>query len=228
MQAAQILLDPKKEFMKALIVHNHWIHYKDLLFREMAAIDRDFLVFFTSRSSTQRFSPPAFGDLPYDSIVGQDGSYEAAKAGVGMRTLWLVLATQNPRLVIVSGWYDTSAWVAWTWSRLHRRPCIIWAESNQFDKPRSPWKEVLKRIFVRGCTAAHVYGLSNKAYLVALGMEAEKIFIKRAVVNVDLFRLQAAKVSEVGVRKLIFVGRLAPEKNLHLLFRGLVALSVID
>ena len=102
----------------------------------------------------------------------------------------------------------------------------MWYESNEFDYPNRPaHKEVLKRIFVGGLDRAHVYGSSNKAYLVRLGMNPDQVDVKRAVANVNIFatRPEERTYSERSAKHLLYVGRLSEEKNAGLILRAMAA-----
>jgi glycosyltransferase involved in cell wall biosynthesis len=67
-----------------------------------------------------------------------------------------------------------------------------------------------------------VYGRTNRAYLIKLGMPFESIDIKRAVVDVGRFARSQPRPPRNHGRplQLLYVGRLAPEKNLHFLLRA--------
>jgi glycosyltransferase involved in cell wall biosynthesis len=204
------------------VVHNHWIHYKDLLFRSMTVTGLDFIVLFTAASSAHRqeATGPAAGEYP--SCVLNQGPYESISQFSMARRVWRALNRVRPSCVIISGWYDAAAWAAWAWALLHRVPMILWAESNHFDRRRRTPIEFLKRAYIRCFRAAHVYGRSNKDYLLRLGFPENRIFTKRAVLDTELFR-PAAPRNRRGPKVLLFVGRFAPEKNLErllLAFRG--------
>ena len=208
------------------IIHNHPIHYKHLLFCELAKRGLEFEVLFSARSSGSRIEAPLPQRQEYVYSIGYDGSYEKAGKLSTIRYVWRSLNRIRPRLVIISGYYDVAAWTGWFWAGFHRAYKILWAESNVFDHQRIPWRESLKRIFVRGCDHAHVYGTSNREYLELLGMPTEKISLKRAIANTALF----LKAPVVAVEKrefltLAYCGRFSPEKNLPFLFRALAAVN---
>jgi glycosyltransferase involved in cell wall biosynthesis len=100
---------------------------------------------------------------------------------------------------------------------------ILWSESNAFDRRRSWWRELPKRIFVGRMKAAHVYGSSNTRYLVSLGMSGERIFEKRAVVDTGLFRPVPERRNPGPCKVLLFVGRFVMVKNLPFLLRAFAA-----
>jgi glycosyltransferase involved in cell wall biosynthesis len=203
------------------IIHNHPIHYKHLLFCELAKKGMDFEVLFTGGSSGNRIETPLPEDHQYRYSFAYSGAYEQAPKAQTVRSVWRALNRIRPRVVIIGGYYDVAAWTGWLWAGFNRKGRILWAESNVFDHQRSSWKETLKRWFVSKCDCAHVYGASNREYLERLGMPPEKIYIKRAVANTALFLsdppVQSQKPDHIT---LIYCGRFSPEKNLPMLLRA--------
>jgi 1,2-diacylglycerol 3-alpha-glucosyltransferase len=208
--------------VKVTIVHNHPIHYKHLLFTELQKFGLDFDVIFQGGQSAIRHENIELSDRLYRSHIAYRGPYETAPFLTRAWFTWKKMAELRPDVSVISGYYAIECWVAWTWAKLHRRPIVLWYESNEFDYRRYWPLEILKAIFIKGCTAAHVYGRTNRAYLVKLGMPPERIDIKRAVVDVDRFALTRERRPLNGRRplQLLYVGRLAPEKNLHFLLRA--------
>ncbi len=209
--------------MKVTIVHNHPIHYKHLLFSELKKAGLDFDVLFQGGQSSIRHERIDLSDELYRSHIAYAGPYEEAPAGTRAWFTWKKMAELRPDVSVISGYYALECWVAWLWARIHRKPIVLWYESNEFDYPRHRPLEVLKSIFVKGCDRAHVYGRTNRAYLAKLGMPFDCIDIKRAVVDVDRFSLAEPRPArnEDGRRlQLLYVGRLAPEKNLAFLLRA--------
>jgi hypothetical protein len=62
------------------IIHNHPIHYKHLLFSELAKNGLDFEVLFMAASSGQRIERPLPRNGEYRYRFGWDGPYEDAPA----------------------------------------------------------------------------------------------------------------------------------------------------
>ena len=206
---------------RVAIVHNHPIHYKHLLFRELERLGLDFTVLFTAGGSKNRIEPLTLKPESYKFCIGFQGPYERYPRMQTYRFIWHRLSQLSPEVVIISGWYDIAAWTAWFWCRRYRRPTILWAESNRFDRPRHFWTELPKRVFVRGCAAANVYGSSNREYLVWLGMPEDRIITKRAVVDVHRFAGTANVPKHRPPHKvLLYVGRFSAEKNLEFLLRA--------
>jgi glycosyltransferase involved in cell wall biosynthesis len=206
---------------KVAIIHNHPIHYKHLLFAELAKTGLDFDVLFTGACSRNRIETPLPKNGEYGYRIGWDGPYENAAAKHTARFVWRSLSELRPRVVIISGYYDVAAWTAWLWAQQRRTPTILWAESNEFDYPRRAWKERVKKLFVSRCDLAHVYGTSNKEYVHKLGMPRNRIFVKRAVADTERFLSdEYAEDSKPAPKVLLYVGRFSPEKNLAFLLRA--------
>ena len=203
------------------IIHNHPIHYQHLLFCELAKTGLDFEVLFLSASSRARIQAPRAENGEYRFSIGYKGPHESAPALGTSRFVWRSLNRIRPDVVILCGWADSAMWAGWLWARAHGAARILWAESTSVDHPRSAWKEAPKRLFVRGCDAAHVYGTSSRAYLEQLGMAGEKICGKRAVVNTALFLNGGEnEAGRSGPIRLLYCGRLSEEKNLAMLLRA--------
>jgi 1,2-diacylglycerol 3-alpha-glucosyltransferase len=203
------------------ISHNHPIHYKHLLFCELAKLGVDFEVLFTGASSDSRIERflPKNGEYRY--VIGHDGPYQRVSKIAAMQFVWRRLSELKPRVVIIGGYYDVAAWTAWLWAGRHKAKTILWFESNEFDFPRRAWKELPKRAFVSRCDLAHVYGTSNKEYVRKLGMPDERIFLKRAVVDTERFLADVdAEILKPSHKVLLYVGRFSPEKNLAFLLRA--------
>jgi glycosyltransferase involved in cell wall biosynthesis len=206
----------------AAIVHNHPIHYKNLLFQELWRRGLSFEVLFAASGSVNRLETPSAG---YPHRWAFEGPYENVPSSAAARFVWSSLDRLDPRVVIISGYYDIAAWTAWAWAELHRRPKLLWAESNRFDHPRRRWKELVKTTFVRRCSAANVYGESNREYLRDLGMPDARITTKRAVIDTGLFTYSPPRTEKRFHRLLLYVGRFSPEKNLERLLRAWARLA---
>jgi glycosyltransferase involved in cell wall biosynthesis len=204
------------------IVHNIPISYKHLLFSELVRQGLDFEVLFLASGSVDRIEFPELSSAPYRSRVGFEGRYEDIPRWHSVKYVWRCLGEVKPKAVIISGWADAGAWAAKLWCLCHRRPHILWAESNYCDHPRMFWREMIKRVFLQGFCAAQVYGISNAEYLVYLGFDPAKIWSKRSVADVGLFKFAEKSDPREDPRKIIlFVGRLAPEKNLPFVLEAL-------
>ncbi|GEM_PF-1117335 len=211
-----------------VIIHNHPIHYKHLLFKSLQERGLHFCVLFVGAAPSDRHEKIDVAGCEYECSFLSSLPFGAAGFRNTMRTVvrtWSALDRLNPRVVVMGGYHMAASWAAWVWAGLHGRRRVLWFESNQFDWPRVGWKERVKSLFVRRCDQAHAYGTSSKEYLERLGMAPERIGIKRAVVDVVKFsgvqKARRVRTEARSERTLIFVGRLAPEKNLPFVLQAL-------
>ena len=208
------------------IIHNHPIHYKHLLFCALGRCGVDFEVLFTAGSSSNRIEVPLPDKEQYRYSIGYPGPYEGARMLPTAQFVWSALNRLRPEVLIISGYYDVAAWSGWLWAERNGVGRILWAESNEFDHKRHQYREILKRLFIKRCDYAHVYGHSNREYLKRLGMAEDKIFIKRAVADTDLLLKAPVPPSKKRDRiTLLYCGRYSPEKNLPMLFRAFAKAS---
>jgi glycosyltransferase involved in cell wall biosynthesis len=205
--------------MKAAIVHNIPIHYKHLLFDALRKQGLDFEVLFIASGSSIRHERIALSEDAYRYRIVFEGPYEEAPPGRSARWVWSALEDIRPSVIVVGSYNAAECWSAWFWAFVHRVPIVMWYTGNEFDYPRHWPKELLKRIFLAGCAGAQVYGLSNKAYIVKLGLPSQDVIIKRAVVDIAKFETGSMqkRYRRDGLTRLIYVGRLSPEKNVSTL-----------
>ncbi len=204
-----------------VIIHNHWIHYKDLLFRAMLDIFPSFTVLFTAGTSRFRMPTRALADAPYSHEIAFPGEYERVNQLRAAIRTWRSLTRLRPKILVVGGWCDGAAWGAWAWGIMHKIPMLLWAESNWCDRPRYFALEAVKKFFVKHFVKVHVYGQSNREYMLGLGMADHQILTKRAVLDVPRFTRRSEIRKDPDCLNLLYVGRFAPEKNLESLLKAI-------
>lgn len=212
---------PGPERPACVIIHNHWIHYKDLLFRAMLDIFPSFIVVFTAETSKVRLPTRVLAEAPYPYEISFPGEYEKVNQLQAAIRTWRTLTRLQPRILVISGWYDGAGWSAWAWGITHKKPMLLWAESNVFDHPRHFALETLKKIYIKRFTMAHVYGQSNREYMLRLGMANDRIITKRAVLDVRRYARRPEIRKDPGCLTLLYVGRFSPEKNLEALLAAI-------
>lgn len=87
-----------------------------------------------------------------------------------------VLNDINPQVLFISGWSSKEALFSLFWAKTHKRQCIIVSESSEIDSKRTFFKEFVKKVLIKMFHAGFVGGISHKEYLLALGLDEEKIF----------------------------------------------------
>ena len=199
--------------MRIAILHNHPIHYKHLLFTALVGLGAEVDVIFAARSSDMR--TPAMQPVGkiYRSHFLSEGSIETLPhLSTAFRAVQ-VASQCRPDVVIISGYNYLATWSMLAWAKASGKPVALWFESNAFDRRRYVVKEYVKRVFLRGCDVAHVYGKSNRDYLESMGMKSSSILEKRATVDWEIFSKRRAGFHS-DFRRFAYVGRFSPEKNL--------------
>jgi glycosyltransferase involved in cell wall biosynthesis len=102
------------------------------------------------------------------------------------------LDRDRPDALGIVGYARPESMAAARWARRHGVPSILMSESQWIDRPRTWWKELIKRRRVRLFDAALVGGPRHRDYLVALGMPAERIALGYNAVDNDYYRDRSA------------------------------------
>lgn len=143
--------------------------------------------------------------------------------------LWRKLRSADPAMVLVPGYYTLPAVCAAAWAKIHRRRSVLMSETTREDHRRVWWKEALKRRLVKllfdGAIAG---GEPHVRYLCELGVRPETIRRAYDVVDNHFFASETERLrvsrnrDEFGLPDdyFLFVGRLAPEKNVAGLLRS--------
>lgn len=141
-----------------------------------------------------------------------------------------VLSDFSPDVVAVPGWSTDVACEARRWCGRRRVPVVLMSESQAADHRRYLLKEWVKRWYVSTCQAALAGGRRHKEYLVALGMDEDRVFLGYDAVDNDYFESQTQGVRERAQETLASLGlperfflassRFIPKKNLLVLIRA--------
>jgi glycosyltransferase involved in cell wall biosynthesis len=153
-------------------------------------------------------------DYAWSSVKGAEGySRVTLFPGGNTRTMSVkqistrvedALKDSAPDAVAIPGWSDNAALAALRWCSESGTPAILMSESTALDKPRSAWREWIKRRIVDVYSTALVGGERHVDYLVRLGMRRERIFTGYDVVDNEYFRQKAEEVRDpafAGLRR---------------------------
>ena len=135
------------------------------------------------------------------------------------------LDDSDPQAVVITGYYYPAMRAAARWAQRHGRASIFMGDSQWVDRRRIAVKEWTKGWWVRRhYDAAFVAGERTTSYLIRMGFPRERIWTGYDVVDNQTIADGAALArAEAGMfrirlglpeRYFLFVGRLAPEKNL--------------
>lgn len=228
--------------MRILIVHNQlWAHYKSKLFSEIhhvlqsehpgaVLLVAQIALYESSRSQMQAGEQKLY-DYPYRVLF--EGSLEQVGLWERVRALFSTFREFDPDVLNVTGYSDWAQVLLMLHARSRGIKVIMSSESSAQDHVRSGWKEKLKRRIVSYADAFFCFGKSSAGYLESLGVPPSRIAVQNAaVIDEDTIRQRyaaAKKVNGTAIdaqrRKFIYVGRLAPEKNLLLLVQAFISLG---
>ena len=107
------------------------------------------------------------------------------------RRVRVALEEASPDTVFVPGWSDVAALAALDWCCTTRTPAVLMSDSQEVDRPRVWWREVVKRRLVSLFSAALAGGTPHLDYLVQLGVPREHIFTGYDVVDNAYFEAGA-------------------------------------
>jgi 1,2-diacylglycerol 3-alpha-glucosyltransferase len=170
-------------------------------------------------------------DLAIETLL-PDVSWREANHFVLARMVWHRLSQLDPRVVLVPGYYTLPAITAAIWARLHGAASVLMTESTAYDHERVGWKEWVKSLGMRALFNWAVSGgKAHVEYLHRLGFPEDRIAGSYDVVDNDMFRegtqeLRQRSPAEYRLPEspyFLYVGRLAPEKNVALLLRSWLA-----
>jgi 1,2-diacylglycerol 3-alpha-glucosyltransferase len=132
------------------------------------------------------------------------------------------LEHDRPDALGIVGYVRPESIAAARWAARHRRPAILMSESQEIDRPRAWWKELVKKRRIRYFDAAVVGGPRHRDYLIQLGMSSDRITLGYNAVDNAYFAESARRWrEEPGGRSglperpyFLSVCRFVPEKNL--------------
>jgi len=169
----------------------------------------------------------------YDIVTLHEGALEdTGSLVVRLRiilSLWRTLNAIRPRALLIPGYSDICCLAAAVWARMRGARTVMMFESTEIDLPRFRAKELVKKAVVKlFFDFGFVGGKRTSEYLEKLGMDPTRIVRTYDVVDNAFFARGADEVRDTSrpadwglpSQYFLYVGRLAPEKNLERLLRA--------
>lgn len=169
-------------------------------------------------------------DLPVETLLPEAGWQQAGKAYLSWK-VWQHLTRLDPAAVLVPGYYTAPAIAAALWAKAHDRQSILMTESTASDHARVPCKETFKSLLLRTLfDAAVAGGTAHRCYLKQLRFPMDRVAGAYDVVDnsgiaesvLELRRHAQDSVEGRSAPYFLYVGRLAPEKNVESLLAAWV------
>jgi glycosyltransferase involved in cell wall biosynthesis len=134
----------------------------------------------------------------------------------------------RPDVLVVGGWNQPAYLQAFALRDLLRYRFLWWVESNLRDRrPVSASLGRAKRRLIAGADGLVVPGTASREYALALGARPDAIWLAPNAVDNERYRRAAIdRTGRSGPARVLFVGRLEPEKGVLTLFdawRGIEA-----
>ncbi|MGG7663721.1 glycosyltransferase [Dyadobacter sp. BHUBP1] len=223
--------------MRVLIVHNQlWAHYKSKLFSEIdRAMKRadpadellvaQIALYEASRKVMQNDDTIVY-DYPYKVLF--ERSLDQVGFGARREALFRIFNEYRPDVLNITGYFDWAQVLLMFYARAKGVKVVISSESSSADHNRSGWKEAIKKVIVSRANAFFCFGKTSAEYLESLGVAKSAIKVRNAAVideqvirqRYDEAQKELHATAKPVSKKFVYVGRLAPEKNLDTLIRA--------
>jgi len=229
--------------MRILIIHNQlWAHYKSRLFSEIhhslkeISPGSDLLVVQIALFESSRSAMQDQGDFQYS--YPYKVLFERSLDQVGFqerfRSLLKAFHEFKPTVLNITGYFDWAQVLLMVYAKRKGVKIVISSESSSADSIRSAIKEKIKSLILSQADAFFCFGKTSADYLLGLGVQPAQIKVANAaVVDEEVILTNYQKAREeirkneqpAAKRNFVFVGRLAPEKNLEMLINAFVNLQ---
>jgi 1,2-diacylglycerol 3-alpha-glucosyltransferase len=173
-----------------------------------------------------KFREPLPEDVSVETLMPGSSWHEVSKSELSIK-LWKYLTQLDPDVVLVPGYYTLPGITAAVWAKLNQRKSVLMTESTADDHQRVWYKEWFKGFLINTLFDwAVTGGKAHVRYLRQLGFVEDRIANFYDVVDNRIYRDRTALLrnespSNYGLPSpyFIYIGRLAPEKNIE----GLIA-----
>jgi len=174
----------------------------------------------------------AYHKYPYRLMVR--GSYQGISAARLAGILFWATLTSPAELVVLAGYHKMEYWAQLLAARLTGKRVMVFCDSTYHDRPRGNFRDLLKGWFFRSCHGYFCYGQRSKGYLLSYGAPDERVFTRCQAAalprDYDPSRALDRRLAFLAEGKppvILYVGRLAPEKNLFVLLEAFQSLLAV-
>ena len=207
-----------------VILANYLAYYKILLFSEILKENSSLKIIYIAKSDTRREWRIRKDEIDYPFEIMFQRPADDVPKGLLFKRTWSRLNELNPDVVIIDGYSYASCWGGFLWAKINAKRIILWSGSNEHDRVRKLYKELIKGLFVRGCDCYNVYGSRSRDYLIKLGAKEDKASIIGNSTDNNYFRHETEKWRQdrgilcrkhrISGRNFIYIGRFSEEKNI--------------
>ncbi len=220
--------------MKVDLYHNiRWSRYKARIFSALhpLAASEGVDIRFTHISDTSGSRVALSGvDIDYHQYPHEllfPGNYEEIGQIRLASTLVRRVVASDAKLVLIPGYDKLEHWAMLLAAVFTGKQRGVFCDSTLLDRPQSAWKGVLKRVFFSACNGYFGYGRRSEDLLVHYGAPKNRVFQPcQAAALPDGYsednarRMRLCQPPRAEAPIFLFVGRLASEKSLDVLFKS--------
>ncbi|MBS0286860.1 MAG: glycosyltransferase [Proteobacteria bacterium] len=188
--------------------------YKVNLYNKIAKHKRVFVIFISDASSI-RTADFTQADKHFDYCILNDLPFEKR---IILKSLWLLFKKMRKisfKKLIVGGWELPEFWLAVFYSQAFKNQLAL--ESSIFESATQGIRYWIKKLFLSRIDLVYPSGEPHQTLLTTLGYQG-KTRLTKGVGLFNYYGKSATKRSFSG--KFLFVGRLAPEKNIAILIQA--------
>jgi glycosyltransferase involved in cell wall biosynthesis len=195
--------------------------YKVALYNELAKSAK-LLVIYLGSSSIIRRGDFISWNMNFDFHILHEGAFETRPVFQCIRQLRVLLARTRTKLLLVNGWEMPEFWFA-VFTR--SAPSALVLESTGLGAPSTGPNACLKKIFLSQVGWVMASGSLHATFLHRLGY-ARNVVITRGVGLINRFSIRKTTPLNKSRKSAVYIGRIAPEKNIQFLMDLFKALRV--
>lgn len=217
--------------------------YRIPLFEKLAKKIDIFIYFMASSEGRRGWKPKVYQGFTYkilpDLAIGfQNKATQESFSFHTNPTLAFELLKRPYDVMIIGGFASLSCYTAFLFSKIKRKPVILWIGNTLQDEPSTLRKIALPliKLLMEFSNAFVVYGTRSKEYVMSFGIPTEKVFIAVNVGNVDFFMKESERLKrqkrvikrqlKIKSKKVIlYVGQLIERKGVKYLAEAFAKLK---
>ncbi|MCS5707715.1 glycosyltransferase family 4 protein [Candidatus Berkiella cookevillensis] len=193
--------------------------YKINLYNQLAKTHRVFVVFI-GQASVSRANDFTEQEKNFDSVTLNTGAFEGRSVFKSLSALWQLLAKLRYQKIIVGGWDLPEYWLIALLKAKKKNYLAL--ESSIFESHTIGSKALIKKFFLKRMKGVFYSGIPHRQLLEVLNYQGEMV----QTGGVGLMHMAQMLVDKpvenedwIRKKRFLYVGRLAPEKNIELLLQ---------
>lgn len=167
----------------------------------------------------------SYHNYPFELLF--NGAYSNISKPTLISTLFLKVWRSQAVMILLPGFHTSEYWSMLLAAKIRGKVVGVFCDSTEYDRPRSRFKGLLKRLIFSQCDVFFGYGQRSHDYLRMNGAHRDHIYFRcqaaalphdydASIVPQQRIALAAGK----STPRFLYVGRLSPEKGLDTQLRA--------